>query len=129
MESLRKSLLLVDDDIFLAEMYELKFQEVGFDVKTAHDGQTALVMLETDPLPDVILLDIVMPHLDGFEILKLLKANERYKKIPVLLLTNVGQKDDVDKGIQLGADDYIVKAHFTPSEVAERVKKLLKKLS
>ena len=127
MDEQKKIVLLIDDDFFLTEMYSLKFQEAGFEVKTARDGQTALAMVEEDPLPDIILLDIVMPHLDGFEVLKLMKKNERLKNIPIILLTNVGQKEDVEKGISLGADDYIVKAHFTPSEVAARVKKLLEK--
>ena len=126
MDNQKRSILLIDDDPFLVDMYTLKFQEGGFEVKSARDGQTALDILKQDSLPDLILLDVVMPHLDGFEILKILKADERLKSIPVILLTNVGQKDDVEKGITLGADDYIVKAHFTPSEVVERVNKLLK---
>ena len=120
-----KTILLIDDDPFLAEMYSLKFQESGFLVKTASDGQQAIDQLESGLIPDIILLDVVMPHLDGFEVLKVIKSKEKLKLIPVVLLTNVGQKEDVERGISLGADDYIVKAHFTPSEVVARISTLL----
>jgi DNA-binding response OmpR family regulator len=76
-------------------------------------------------LPDLVLLDVVLPKKDGFEILEALRREERTKKLPIILLTNLGQKPDVERGVSLGADDYIIKAHFTPSEVVEKIKQVL----
>ena len=82
-------------------------------------------MLTTNPPPDLLLLDIVLPKKDGFEILRDIRREPTLKDLPVLLLTNLGQKPDVEKGLDLGADDYIIKAHFTPSEVVEKIEKAL----
>jgi DNA-binding response OmpR family regulator len=76
-------------------------------------------------LPDLLLLDVVLPKRDGFEILAALRKNDRTKNLPVILLTNLGQKPDVERGLKLGANDYIIKAHYTPSEVVDRVNKVL----
>mgnify|MGYP001573916814 FL=1 len=75
--------------------------------------------------PDVVLLDILLPKLDGFTVLEQLKADSTVKDIPVILLTNLGQKDDVEKGLQMGAADYLIKAHFKPSETVAKVRKVL----
>lgn len=72
-----------------------------------------------------MLLDILLPKMDGFAVLKKLKADESTKNLPVILLTNLGQKDDVQKGLELGASDYLIKAHFKPSETVDKVKKVL----
>jgi DNA-binding response OmpR family regulator len=77
-------------------------------------------------LPDLLLLDVVLPKKDGFEILAELRKDARTKDLLVILLTNLGQKPDVERGIKLGADDYIIKAHYTPTEVVEKIAKLLK---
>jgi len=77
--------------------------------------------------PDIILLDLLLPKKDGFQVLEEIKKNPKSSKIPVILLTNLGQKEDVDKGFKLGANDYLVKAHFMPSEVVEKIKELINK--
>lgn len=117
-------ILIADDDPFIAEMYTLKFRELGFDVDVATDGKMAIEKVEHTH-PDVLLLDVVMPVIDGFEVLQELKKDDRAGKTKIILLTNLGQKEDVEKGTRLGADDYIIKAHFTPSEVAEKIKLIL----
>lgn len=115
---------IVEDDEFLANIYKTKFEMEGFKVTTSADGEVALVDIKKKP-PKIILLDILLPKLDGFGVLEQLKKDPEVKDIPVILLTNLGQKDDVDKGLELGAVDYLIKAHFKPSETVAKVKKAL----
>ena len=120
-----KSILLVEDDPFLIDIYVTKLKEVGFSVKTAVDGEESLRKIE-EQVPDVLLLDIVLPHTDGWEILRKIKKNSKFNKIKVIILSNLGQKEEVKKGLELGAVKYLIKAHYTPSEVVEEIKKILK---
>jgi CheY-like chemotaxis protein len=106
-------------------MYQTKLTSLGFTVEVIDNGEAAAERFTKDPLPDLILLDVVLPKRDGFEILEALKADERTQNVPVILLTNLGQKPDVERGIKLGADDYIIKAHYTPTEVVEKITKVL----
>lgn len=119
--------LLAEDDSFLSSMYVTKLQLSGFDVDHAENGERALEILNAGQKPDIILLDIVMPKKSGFEVLEEMKKNPDWANIPVILLTNLSQKDDVDRGLSLGANDYLIKAHFTPSEVVSKIQKLLGK--
>lgn len=117
----KKSILLVEDDEFLAELYATKLNLEGFEVSLAVDGEKGL-RLAKELKPDLILLDIILPKKDGFEVLKLIKADNSLKNIPIILLTNLSQKDEVQKGLDLGANDYLIKAHFMPSEVVKKIK-------
>lgn len=121
-----KKVLIVDDDEFLLEMYALKFKQSGFTVEIAENGKKALELIPSF-VPDVVLLDVVMPSMDGFEVLRTIKKDHLASDAVVIMLTNLGQKDDTERGMSLGADDYVVKAHFTPSEVVEKVKKVIQK--
>ncbi|KKS95312.1 hypothetical protein A3B05_02695 [Candidatus Giovannonibacteria bacterium RIFCSPLOWO2_01_FULL_43_160] len=112
--------LIVDDDAFLLDMYSIKFKESGFSVEIAKNGEEALAKAKSLN-PDVILLDIVMPKMDGFDVLREIKKDNIAPSAVIFILTNLGQKEDVDRGLKLGANDYIVKAHFTPSEVVAKV--------
>ena len=98
----------------------------GFEVHVAGDGEKGLEMVQNE-LPALILLDIILPKMSGFDVLKDLKMDKRTKDIPVILLTNLGQREDVQKGFKLGAKDYLIKAHFMPSEVVEKIKKFIGK--
>lgn len=118
-------ILLIEDEEMLANMYETKFKNEGYDIKKALDGETGLKMALEDK-PDVILLDIIMPKLDGFSVLRALKENAKTKDVPVVLLTNLGQDEDVKKGKAMGAAGYLVKANMTPAEVVEKIKEYLK---
>lgn len=120
-----KKILIIEDDPFLSEMYLTKFQESGFKVEIAVNGQEGIEKI-IKTRPDLILLDIVLPKTDGFEVLKKVKGDKDLKKIPIVLLTNLGQKNEVEKGLALGADEYIIKAHFTPTAVVAKVKELLR---
>ena len=116
--------LLVEDDTFLANIYQKKFEMEGFKITAVDNGQAGLDTARKLK-PDVILLDILLPKMDGFTVLENLKKSDDTKDIPVILLTNLGQKDDVEKGVNLGAVDYLIKAHFKPAETVEKVRKAL----
>jgi len=120
----KTKVLIVDDDAFLSGIYATKLDIDGFEVVSARDGEEG-VKAAAKELPDLILLDVLMPKLDGFEALKKLKEDPATKDIPVIMLTNLGQKEDVEKGLQLGAVDYLIKAHFVPAEAVEKIKKVL----
>jgi DNA-binding response OmpR family regulator len=126
MDEKKTKILLVEDDAFLLSMYATKFELEKFEVIAAEDGEKGL-RLVSEAKPDIILLDIILPKMNGFEVLEKIKKDENLKKIPIILLTNLSQKSDIEKGLSLGADDYIIKAHFTPVEVVEKVKKVLNK--
>jgi DNA-binding response OmpR family regulator len=119
-------ILLVEDDSFLLGMYATKFEMEDFKVIMAEDGEKA-IRVAIKELPDIILLDIILPKLNGFEVLKRLKNETATSKIPVILLTNLSQKDEIEQGLAIGAKDYLIKAHFMPSEVVEKIKKILNK--
>ncbi len=118
-------ILLVDDDALLVRMYQKKLENDGFTVETADDGDVALKKLP-EFKPDLVLLDIMMPKMNGYEVLKNLKENQATKDLPVILLTNVGSSDeDIQKGLELGAVAYLVKAGNRPSAVVSKVKEIL----
>jgi len=123
-----KSILLVEDDPFLIDIYVTKFKEEGFSVEVANDGEEGLRKLGegNEEKFDLLVLDIVLPHVDGWEILKEIKASEKLKNLKIVILSNLGQKGEVEKGIKLGAIKYLIKAHYTPSEVVAEIKQLLK---
>ena len=123
-DKIKKRILITDDDEFLLEMYALKFREQGFETETAKNGEEALKKAEEKKNFDLILLDIVMPSPDGFEILATIKQKGLFPNAKIIALTNLGQKEDIGK--QLGFDDYIIKARHTPSEVVAKVKNILK---
>lgn len=116
--------LLVEDDVFLSGIYQKKFEMEGYKVTAVDNGEKVLPEAKKK-MPDIILLDILLPKMDGFTALSKLKEDEQVKNIPVILLTNLGQKDDVEKGLQMGAVDYLIKAHFKPSEVVDKIKAVL----
>ena len=122
------NILLVEDDTFLGGIYSTKLKNEGFNVIHAADGVAGLAMAK-EMKPQLILLDILMPKMDGFEVLQELKKDPLTKEIPVIMLTNLGQNEDVDKGLQLGAVDYLIKAHFVPVDTVARIKKVLNKNS
>ncbi|MBI3671762.1 response regulator [Candidatus Azambacteria bacterium] len=116
-----KKVLIIEDDSFLSDMYKTKFSSDGFDVTMADDGETGIKLLKEGLRPAIILLDIVMPKLDGIETLTVIKKMDDVKNIPVIMLTNLGQKEEIDRAMALGAASYLIKANYTPSEVVKKV--------
>jgi DNA-binding response OmpR family regulator len=118
-------ILLIEDDQMLLDMYTLKFSEAGYEVFKAGTGKLGYEIAKKNK-PDVILLDIILPQMDGFMVMENLKKDAVTKKIPVFFLTNLKQENDVEKGKELGAIDYLVKAMLTPTQILEKVEKYLK---
>jgi DNA-binding response OmpR family regulator len=117
--------LIIEDEEMLVNMYISKFEKEGYQAEKASNGRIGLEQAKKIK-PDIILLDIMMPEIDGFMVLKDLKNDIDTKNIPVIMLTNLGQEEDIKKGNQLGASDYLVKANLTPAQVVEKVKTILK---
>lgn len=120
------NILLIEDDEMLASMYQERLSEEGYAVNIAGDGEEALE--KATGKPDLILLDIMLPKLNGFEVLKRLKENQTTRHIPVIILTNLGSKnanEDRNLALALGASDYLVKSFHLPNEVVDKIKVVL----
>lgn len=119
-----KNILLVEDDSFLIDIYTTKLKESGFSVDVASDGEEAVRKAKEGKL-DLVLLDIVLPKVDGWDILRQIKAGPNTKDLKVIIISNLSQKEEVEKGLNLGASKYLIKAHYTPSEVVAEIKEVL----
>lgn len=119
-----KTILIVEDDQFLTKAYQIKFKAEGFDVWIATDGQQALSYLSKQP-PQAVLLDLMLPQVSGFDVLAAIRNSPQWKRVPVIIMSNLGQQQDIDRGKALGISDYIVKANVKINDVVERVRKLL----
>lgn len=119
--------LIVEDDKFLSELISTKLDKEGFNIALAGDGETGIKKAE-EFKPEIILLDIMLPGMDGFEVLEKLKSSTdaQLKNTPVIILSNFGQESKVERGLQLGAVDYLVKANFTTGEIVAKIKEVLK---
>lgn len=115
---------IIEDDASIVQMYQLKFQTEGFDVQTAGDGESGLALIESYK-PDVVLLDLMMPNMNGFDMLSKLRSTANGMEMKVIVLTNMGDTETATKVFKMSANDYIVKAEFTPMQVVQRVQKLL----
>ena len=123
-----KKILLVEDDPFLIDIYQKKLRDSGFKVEVAKDGEMALAILKEKNF-DLMLLDIVLPKIDGWKVLEgimeMKKEKRNLEKMKIVIWSNLGEKEDVKKGLSLGATSYLIKANFTPSEVVREIEKLL----
>jgi len=120
-----KTILVIEDDKFLRELITRKLLDEAYEVSEAIDGEEGIKKIK-EGKPDLILLDLILPGIDGFEVLSKMKEDPALASIPVIILSNLGQKDDVEKGLKMGAVDYLIKAHFTPGEIIEKIKVVLK---
>jgi len=118
-----KKILLVEDDPFLADIYKTKLNSEGFEVEVAEDGEKGLKKLEEKNF-DLLVLDLVLPEISGYEILE--KIRGKFKDLKILVLSNLSQKEEIQRAFDLGVDKYLVKAYFTPSEVVKEIKNLIK---
>jgi len=120
-----KNILIVEDDKFLRELIVRKVANEGFNVSEAIDGEEGIKKIKEEK-PDMVLLDLILPGIDGFEVLSRMKEDPALSSVPVIILSNLGQKEDIEKGMKLGAIDYLIKAHFAPGEIINRIKTHLK---
>lgn len=120
-----KKILIVEDDKFLRELIARKLTDEGFEIIEAVDGEDGIKKIK-EMKPDLVLLDLILPSIDGFEVLSRVKGDASLTSIPIIILSNLGQKEEVEKGLDLGAVDYLIKAHFTPGEIIEKIKNILK---
>ena len=118
-------ILLAEDDIQLVDMYSRKFSLEGFEVKLAEDGQKAIDFLKEGFVPDVAILDVMMPMVNGLEVLKYIHEQPELKDVIVIMLTNLSDEKTAEKIYELGATEYLVKAEFTPLEVSNKIKELI----
>ncbi|HVY35787.1 MAG TPA: response regulator [Candidatus Paceibacterota bacterium] len=121
----QKTVFIVDDDSFLLDMYALRFTQAGYHVETAMNADQTIEKLKSGIVPDVMLLDVVMPVTDGFELLEKMNSEGIAKNVLKIYLSNLGQDQDIARGKELGAVGYIVKASSTPSEVVAKVEEII----
>lgn len=119
-------ILVVEDDKFLSNVYRLKLQKAGFEVVTAEDGDQAVEKIKSENF-DLVILDLIIPKIDGFTVLSEIKSQEKYKKLPVLVASNLGQIEDVNRAMKLGANDFVVKSDTSLDILIEKIKKLITK--
>lgn len=120
-----KKIFIIEDDKFLRDLMSEKLSSQGFEVFSAINGEEGIKKIQ-ETKPDLLLLDLILPGMDGFEVLSKIKKIPEISKLPVVVLSNLGQKEDIERGLNLGAVDYLIKAHFTPKEIIEKVKSILK---
>lgn len=118
-------ILIVEDDNLISSMYKSKFEADGFEIIIAVDGANGLELAKKEK-PNIIMMDIIMPRMDGFSVLSKLKKTNQTKNIPVVMLTNLGTDEDKDKARKLGVVDYLVKANLTPAQISEKIKQYLR---
>ncbi len=121
-EDKKKTVLIIEDDIFLIKAYQVKFEKEGIDAVVANDGKEAMGFLDKEPV-SVVILDLMLPGMSGFDILEAIRKNSRWKKVPVIILSNLGQQEDIDRGKALGANEYFIKTNIKINEIVEKVKK------
>ena len=121
-EDKKKTVLIIEDDIFLIKAYQVKFEKEGIDAVVANDGKEAMGFLDKEPV-SVVILDLMLPGMSGFDILEAIRKNSKWKKVPVIILSNLGQQEDIDRGKALGANEYFIKTNIKINEIVEKVKK------
>jgi DNA-binding response OmpR family regulator len=121
----KKKILIIEDEKDLKFLLSQSLAEEGYKVEEAIDGEEGLRKLKTGLKPDIILLDLLLPGMDGYEFLTTIKKDSQLSSIPVLVISNLGQREEIDKAKDLGAIDYLIKAHFTLDEILKRIEKFI----
>ena len=114
-------ILIIEDDASFRRVYHDMFETAGYQVRVAENGELGWDLAKAEK-PDLVMLDLVLPGLNGFEVLKYIRGDSETKNIPVIITTALGEQDDIQKGIELGANDYLVKGFFTPREVLAKIR-------
>ncbi len=120
-----QKILIVEDDAFLRELITRKLIDENYEVVPAMDGEDGVKKIKEEK-PDLVLLDLILPGIQGYEVLSKIKEDKATSSIPVIILSNLGQKEEVEKGIKLGAADFLVKAHFNPDDIISKIRAVLK---
>lgn len=118
-----KKLLLIEDEQYLFEMYKMKLEQEGYEVVAALDGEEGMKVAQKEK-PDLILLDLVLPKMNGYEFLKKIRQDPKLKKIKIYILSNLGQDEEIDQGFKDGADGFMLKTNLTPGQLMENIKKI-----
>jgi two-component system cell cycle response regulator len=118
------NIIIVEDDPMISEIYQKKFTDSGFHVMVAESGEQALVLAKKEKV-DVMLLDLIMPKMNGFEVIQAIREGDYDKNIKIIIFSNLNQKEDHDKALKLGADGFILKADYTPSALVKEVERLM----
>ncbi|OGZ34906.1 MAG: hypothetical protein A3A94_00975 [Candidatus Portnoybacteria bacterium RIFCSPLOWO2_01_FULL_43_11] len=119
-----KKILIIEDEQNLLEMYRVRFEKAGYEVFAVNNGQPGVEIAQKEK-PDLILLDILMPSQDGYEVIQILKKDPKTKGIPILVFSNLAQPEEIKKGLKLGADDYVIKTDLTPTELTDKVERMI----
>lgn len=119
-------ILVVEDETFLVKIYTAKLKKEGYEVVIANDGQEAVTLAE-QVKPDLILLDLILPRMNGFEALELMRASPANRTTPVIVLSNLGQEEDIKRAEALGADSYLVKANYSIQDVMAKIRETIEK--
>lgn len=120
-----KKILIIEDDFYLVRTYSLKLKKNGAKIESVVDGEAAIDYIKKNQPPDLVILDLMLPKKSGFEVLEEIKKNNLWKNVPVLILSNLGQNEDIKKGKEMGAVDYVVKADTSIEEVIKKIRKYL----
>ena len=121
-----KNILIIEDDDFFRELIRKKLLSEDFDVIEAVDGEKGIeVML--NKRPDLVLLDLLLPNMDGFEVLSKVKLDASISSTPIIILSNLGQQEDIERGLKLGASDYLIKSQFDIDQVVDKIRNILEK--
>lgn len=123
---MQKNILIIEDDDFFRGLIAKKLLFEEFDVHTAATGQEGIAKIK-EVKPDLVLLDMLLPSMDGFEVLQKVKEDSEIATTPIIIASNLGEQEDIDRALKLGAVDYLIKSQYTPEMIIEKVKKLLKK--
>lgn len=121
-----KRILLVEDDNFLSELLSKKLMENQATVTRASNGEEAIAIVKANPKFDLILLDLMLPKIGGFEVMEAINADEKVRGAPVIILSNLGQKNDIEKGVSLGAKKFLVKAILSLDEIIDATAEIIK---
>ena len=119
-----KKVLVIEDEEFLRKLIATKLVNSNYEVIEAVDGEGGLKKIK-EAKPDIVLLDLILPGMDGFTFLEKIKDDSETKGIPVIILSNLGQKEEIEKGLKLGAKDFLVKANLTPKDIVEKIKNII----
>ena len=117
-----KKILLIEDEEILINLLQRKLTQEGYEVSAARNGEEGIKLMR-ETMPDIVLLDIVMPKMGGFEVMGMMQKDKELKNIPVIIVSNSGQPVEIDKARKLGAKDWLIKTEFDPQEVLNKVKK------